>query len=176
MQATSRKKKKGPLKAKKVSTHIIQNVATSNRSAMSISRADLVRWVRNFRENKDLPIITRSALIGFKELQNYLAEVEQSTCNNGKTPDGFRIYFIRYSGGEIPEDDRKYYEFTSDGRLTQVSLLLVPTTNYGGTRIYADDCIGSDDEILAFPIGHRDRIGEGTGLCPPNCGGSFGDP
>ena len=157
---------------------------------------ELEEWIKNYSNNPGLPIITKSALIhreSFLTSLNTITE-QYKAQKGGKEPDGFRIYFIRYSKKDIEGTFKEgKYEYAKDKDLTQLSLVFVPTTNYGetideksgGFKVCADDFVldktgddatdvsRTDDEIICLPIGHAENIGEGTGLCPPNCGGSF---
>ena len=139
-------------------------------------------WVKNFAQNKDSSMITNSAIIHLQSLKETIAAIEKQCKDSGRAIDGFRLYFIRYSKDEVSSVPG-YYKFTQDGNFTQVSLVLVPTQNYQEIKqqgkpstLRADDLRWSKGSILLFPIAHPRSFREGTGLCPPNCAGSFEFP
>ena len=150
----------------------------SSRSLMC-DYSQLSKWVKNYQEAQAEDVITKSGIIRLPALKNYIAELEQKYKDEDLEVTGFRFYLIRYSADEV-DHMKEHYKFTKDNKYTQVSMVLVPTYNYKDEfkenkhELSADDCITKEDKIFVLPFGHPDHIGEGTGLCPPNCKGSIG--
>jgi hypothetical protein len=139
-----------------------------------MKRETLIEWIDNHQRNMDLPIVTKSILLGRRDLEQIVTELKKVNA------DGVRIYLIRFKRNDPnyaytngPEA-KNYIEFV--GRdLTQLSIAIVPTTNYAETNkggyVYssADDLLDANKALTVFVTG-----GENTGLCPPNCKGSSG--
>ncbi len=150
--------------------------ATSSRFA-SIKFSSLKKRVRNCKVSNE-KFISSSALVSLQELEAFIAEAKSMDTS----VDGVRIYFIKYDKQETIDvlksrgnrSFERYYARTNDN-YTQGSIAFVPTSGFGldtNGNLKANDHKNADGTILCYSLGDPEMVGEGTGLCPPNCNGS----
>jgi hypothetical protein len=126
-----------------------------------ITRKELKSDVESYREK--LPEgETLSCILDLDDIKDLIEYYSEPRNLNGANPiDGFRIYFVR--GGKYAQP------LTKNKRKRQLNIILVPT--HKGAKDRHEDLF--DDKKDYGQCWILSPGGEGTGLCPNNCGGSI---
>ena len=132
-----------------------------------IQRDRFRTWVNNYKASRLHKNETRSGLIALEDLDTLLQEIRDHNQINSDNPiNGVRIYLIR------DENIGGILSLHGDGSLpVQMSFALRPTDSRTVDErtniVSASDYWHSGSLTFGIVPG-----GEGTGLCPNNCGGS----
>jgi len=128
-------------------------------------------WISNFNNNEGIPFVTTSALIGLKDLEDFIAAIKKQQA------DSVRIYFLRFRPFDVPTPQVLVNGVLADGckwrdaagGFTQTTIAMVPAKNFQRDKDFifsAEDIIL--DGVMTTLIPGTD--GEGTGLNPPSPG------
>lgn len=135
----------------------------------NFSKEDLKRWIFKFKDNKQLPFGTTSALIELSDLEAFIAEIKKQQA------DCVRIYFLRFPLNETPTAknwvDGKipkgcHWNEAAPG-ITQATIAMIPAKNFrqDPDLVFAADDIVLGNQVTTLLPGIQK---EGTGLNPPS--------
>lgn len=135
-----------------------------------ISYANLEKWVKAYKNSKYDENETNNCMISLKQLESFMNYIHQENIELGRQKksiiDKVRIYLVRdYALHGSPCQ-------TPKGEQSQISFVIVPMTDYSNDYNKTSHA-GGKDYIVNGNICIVTPGGEGSGLCPTNCGGSI---
>jgi hypothetical protein len=138
---------------------------------------NLEKWVETYKDSKYDKNETNNCMISLRDLEDFMNYIHKTNIGLGRKKesiiDKIRIYVIRDKefAGSGPQLNTCQ---TNKGEQPQFSFVIVPMTDW--KEDYYQDIskrAGGKDYVVNGNISVVTPHGEGSGLCPNNCGGSI---